>query len=1039
MDFFMFFDYFDGRFSLEREGYCQMKSAITSLMCVLVVAAPCGAAIQDVKHAVTIDGSIDPQILPQARAIRFSEIPEELNRLGYGNISAIWDGHRAPEIDEFPCGIPPETDVPMFAAITPDGSRAVHSFFLSGNIGIQNLSTFAWDHVVTVGDGAFAVAITPTGSHALVSCVNENTVVAVNLSTYSVEHTISVGQAPINVAIAPDGSRAVVLNSDDDSVSVIDLDTWTVERTVSGISNGVYLTWNTIGRFAYEPTEVCVLNDNLTAVVPAGDTVEFIDMTSGSVTTLTLVTGIAKDMDITRDGTMMAVAGYNDQEVTFIDLTQSPPVISGGFSIAGYWYNSDTIKFTADGSLLALGQVPDAGGYTYLTFYDTSTYQPVPGFSENNGGITGMALSADGTAFLSVGYYAVYVDLTTGLPVIIASEPADNMFYFAESPTDTIAVCGMTLSHEMTAVYDYSVTIHSRLDFSRPGINPEGDGPKHIVMIPDGTIAISADLISDTVSFIDTNAGTVLDCIDVGDQPYFISISHDGLTALSCDFESSQVSVIDVVNRTVLVQLQSKRRPANCVFSSDGTRAYAVSVGASPNDYLSVYDIDGASSTHVTDIDLGLNMYGFYIMGGWTPNPAITADGGTIVVPGANPSNKCAIIINTETLTVETHVDLSTTPEMPFYAAVNPAGNRAIIVDGQGDTIHFIELNSASSTLLHSMSPGNYPFQAVYSSDGAYAYINNWDDSSIVVIDTATYGIVQTVNMPGSPTHMTPSNGTLYVACEVNDPIKPTINSVSMDGDASELQISIEKDYYSYFVAACNSPEVAITNCTGWDTYSWMHDVEPGPTNTPGPPTETPLPTETSPPTSTSPPTDTPPPPTDTPVNPTATPVPPTDTPAPTNTSIPTFTSPPPTDTPVPPTDTPVVPTDTPVPPTNTPAECTTTGVTIFMPSDYYQPGDSCYCDASVCNAEGSSLNGYPLFVILDVYGFYNFAPSFSDYDYFDQSFPTGETIVNVLPAFTWPQNAGTASGINWYSAMTNPGITDLFGELGMFTFGWGS
>jgi hypothetical protein len=175
--------------------------------------------------------------------------------------------------------------------------------------------------------------------------------------------------------------------------------------------------------------------------------------------------------------------------------------------------------------------------------------------------------------------------------------------------------------------------------------------------------------------------------------------------------------------------------------------------------------------------------------------------------------------------------------------------------------------------------------------------------------------------------------------------------------------------------------------------------------------------------------------PTDTPVVPTNTPPPPTPT---VPTGAPTNTAPPPTDTPVVPTDTPVVPTDTPVAPTETPL-CDTLGVNIEMPLEDYGPGDSCYTDVTICNPGTETYEDVPVFVILDVYGLYFFAPSFSDFDYYTRDVTPGLVVINVLPTFTWPPGAGTAAGINWYAAMTNAAITELFGEMDIFTFGWHS
>jgi hypothetical protein len=116
---------------------------------------------------------------------------------------------------------------------------------------------------------------------------------------------------------------------------------------------------------------------------------------------------------------------------------------------------------------------------------------------------------------------------------------------------------------------------------------------------------------------------------------------------------------------------------------------------------------------------------------------------------------------------------------------------------------------------------------------------------------------------------------------------------------------------------------------------------------------------------------------------------------------------------------------------------CTELGCTVTMPSHKFEPGDTCYCDVTVCNPHAETYTDVPVFAILDVYSSYFFAPGFSDYDYFTETVPPGETIIPVLQSFAWPPGAGTASGIVWYAAMTNQAISELFGQIGMFEFGW--
>jgi hypothetical protein len=226
-------------------------------------------------------------------------------------------------------------------------------------------------------------------------------------------------------------------------------------------------------------------------------------------------------------------------------------------------------------------------------------------------------------------------------------------------------------------------------------------------------------------------------------------------------------------------------------------------------------------------------------------------------------------------------------------------------------------------------------------------------------------------------------------------------------------------------------------------------------TNTPAPDTQTPVPTHTPGPASPTPePTYTPLPSTPTSIpssTPTSQPV--TATPIPSASP----TSPQPTNTPFP-SQTPVDPTQTPPPeasatptvsftesptstPTNTPAGCEQTKVTIFMPSHEIKSGDVVYCNVTVCNAESFELQGYPLFVILDVFNNYFFAPSFNqDYDNYlsmHPIFPIGETVIPALPEFVWPEGAGSADGVIWFAALTDPSITGVYGDMDSFTFGW--
>jgi len=109
----------------------------------------------------------------------------------------------------------------------------------------------------------------------------------------------------------------------------------------------------------------------------------------------------------------------------------------------------------------------------------------------------------------------------------------------------------------------------------------------------------------------------------------------------------------------------------------------------------------------------------------------------------------------------------------------------------------------------------------------------------------------------------------------------------------------------------------------------------------------------------------------------------------------------------------------------------------ISMPSSNFTPGDICSCDVTVTNFQDVTIQGYPLFVILGVWGTYFFAPGFGEFDYYTHNFPAGKTTIQVLPEFTWPSGVGSADSIIWYTALTNPEMTLLVSNLGLFEFGW--
>ncbi|MCD4652601.1 hypothetical protein K8T06_01555, partial [bacterium] len=73
------------------------------------------------------------------------------------------------------------------------------------------------------------------------------------------------------------------------------------------------------------------------------------------------------------------------------------------------------------------------------------------------------------------------------------------------------------------------------------------------------------------------------------------------------------------------------------------------------------------------------------------------------------------------------------------------------------------------------------------------------------------------------------------------------------------------------------------------------------------------------------------------------------------------------------------------------------------MPHNYFAPGDPCNLKLSILNG-GSEKQGIPLWTILEFAGQYFYWPSWdSNTDYRRINIPKGETIIDLLPEFPWP------------------------------------
>lgn len=157
----------------------------------------------------------------------------------------------------------------------------------------------------------------------------------------------------------------------------------------------------------------------------------------------------------------------------------------------------------------------------------------------------------------------------------------------------------------------------------------------------------------------------------------------------------------------------------------------------------------------------------------------------------------------------------------------------------------------------------------------------------------------------------------------------------------------------------------------------------------------------------------------------------------PTATPVPSSTpTPPPSPTWQVPTQTPGPDTPTAVP-TYTPTACPELGATIDMPKTTFHAGDTFYCNVNLCNPTSEYYMELAVFLVLDVYGNYFFAPDFSHYDFYTTRLKYGTRTIEAIPAFTWPSTDHGYTNIWFYAGMTDIDVTGLIGTYDAIMFEW--
>jgi DNA-binding beta-propeller fold protein YncE len=304
--------------------------------------------------------------------------------------------------------------------------------------------------------------------------------------------------------------------------------------------------------------------------------------------------------------------------------------------------------------------------------------------------------------------------------------------------------------------------------------------PVNLAITPNGGLAIVANSVHHIAEgtgwkFVPDNKLYVIDLttsppnhigtVEVGKQPSGLAINRAGDLALVTNRADNSISVLSIQGKDVklLDTVPMGDQVAAVAFAPDGKRALAVKF---PAHKVAVLNVDGQKVTYAKqDLPVGLWPYNI----GVTPDGklALTADNGNGGRSDGHLDTVSVIDLEASPPRVIDHVVVGDGPE---GFVVSPTGQIAVAMllngnDGphnawfynKNGRLAVLKLDGKKVTKVGEVEVGGLPEGAVFSPDGKYLYVGNFNDSDVSILRVDGTRVTNTgkrLQLPGHPASM---------------------------------------------------------------------------------------------------------------------------------------------------------------------------------------------------------------------------------------------------------------------------------------------
>ncbi|MBI1748957.1 MAG: hypothetical protein HYR55_20595 [Acidobacteria bacterium] len=257
-----------------------------------------------------------------------------------------------------------------------------------------------------------------------------------------------------------------------------------------------------------------------------------------------------------------------------------------------------------------------------------------------------------------------------------------------------------------------------------------------LAITPDGAyVYIIGNVNPGYVWVLDTATRTVVDTIVVGNRPVDVAITPDGAFVYVTSYDVHKLSIIDAATHR-LVDEVAVRYPSGLAITPDGAYTYVASTDGPPKSFEGhLIVIDTATHDRVDSIGVGVGQHPQHL--------AFTPDG----------TFAYAITVSTLAVIDTAKRRMIASPSLgkvrnPIEVAIHPDGAHAYIADASGSTI--LVFDTATHTLVNSVRLLD-PVRMAFTPDGSYLYVTQPLLNTVSVLDPETLEVVATIPVAPGP------------------------------------------------------------------------------------------------------------------------------------------------------------------------------------------------------------------------------------------------------------------------------------------------